>query len=86
MSLEDADNLVTYTAEMIVSPSLSVVVALLLCAGKYIPVMVLTWATPWASLRTTPICEGAAPFLASLQIWSAIWSGEALSHEGGFLE
>jgi hypothetical protein len=33
-----------------------------------LPVTTLTWAIPCESLRTTPIWEGVAPFLASLQI------------------
>ena len=52
----------------------------------YIPVATLTWATPWLSRRTTPICDGVAPFRASLQIWSTIWSGEVLNHAGGVRE
>lgn len=48
----------------------------------HIPVTILTWATPWESRRTTPICEGVAPFFASLQIWSTTWSGVVLSHAG----
>lgn len=47
-----------------------------------IPVTTLTWAIPWESRRMTPIWEGVAPFLASLQIWSTTWSGVVLSHEG----
>lgn len=47
-----------------------------------IPVTTLTCAIPWESRRMTPIWEGVAPFLASLQIWSTTWSGVVLSHEG----
>lgn len=59
----------------------------LLCGAKFpeqqnIPVTTLTWAIPWESRRMTPIWEGVAPFLASLQIWSTTWSGVVLSHEG----
>jgi len=39
----------------------------------YVPVTTLTWATPWLSRRTTPIWDGVAPFLASLQIWSTTY-------------
>merc|ERR1719209_115219 len=35
-----------------------------------LPVMKRTWATPWESLRITPIWEGVRPFLANLKIWS----------------
>lgn len=59
-------------------------VAVLLVDGVEhdIPVTTLTWAIPWESRRMTPIWEGVAPFLASLQIWSTTWSGVVLSHDG----
>ena len=34
------------------------------------PVTVLTWAMPWLSRSSTPICDGVNPFLLNLQIRS----------------
>ena len=34
------------------------------------PVTVLTWAMPWLSRSSTPICDGVNPFLENLQIRS----------------
>ena len=51
-----------------------------------IPVTVRTWAIPWESRRMTPIWEGVAPFLASLQICSTTCSGVVFNHEGGLRE
>lgn len=51
-----------------------------------IPVTTFTCAIPCESLNTTPICEGVAPFFASLQIWSTTCSGVVLSHAGGVRE
>lgn len=51
-----------------------------------LPVMILGWVTPWASLKMTPICEGVIPFLAYLMICSTTSSDESLNHEGAFLE
>ena len=53
---------------------------------SHLPVTTLTCATPCESLSTTPICDGVAPFLASLQIWSTTCSGVIFSHEGGVRE
>jgi hypothetical protein len=47
-----------------------------------IPVTTLTWATPWESRRTTPIWDGVAPFLASLQICSTTCSGVVFNQAG----
>ena len=47
-----------------------------------IPVTTFTCATPWLSLSTTPICDGVAPFLASLQICSTTLSGVDLNQVG----
>ena len=41
-----------------------------------------TWATPWESLRITPIWEGVRPFLANLKIWSLTSSLVIFSHWG----
>jgi hypothetical protein len=49
---------------------------------RFIPVTTLTWATPWLSRNTTPICDGVAPFFASLQMLSTTWSGVLLNHVG----
>ena len=54
--------------------------------AQYTPVTTLTCATPCESRRTTPICEGVAPFFASLQIWSTTCSGVVLSQAGGVRE
>ena len=48
-----------------------------------LPVTCETWAMPLESRKMTPICEGARPFLASLQTCSTTSEGEVLSHEGG---
>lgn len=50
--------------------------------GGDLPVTTLTCAIPWESRRTTPICEGVAPFFASLQICSTTCSGVVLSLVG----
>lgn len=47
-----------------------------------LPVTTLTWATPWLSRRTTPICDGVAPFRASLQMLSTTVSGVDLNQVG----
>ena len=47
-----------------------------------LPVTTLTWATPWLSLNTTPICDGVAPFFASLQMLSTTCSGVLLNQVG----
>ena len=39
----------------------------------------LTWAIPWESRSSTPICEGVEPLRARRQIFSVIWSGVVLS-------
>jgi hypothetical protein len=41
---------------------------------------------PFESLSTTPICDGVAPFFASLHIWSTTWSGVVFNHAGGVRE
>ncbi len=51
-----------------------------------LPVTTLTCAMPCESRRITPIWEGVAPFLASLQIWSTTWSGVVFNQAGGVRE
>ena len=50
-----------------------------------LPVMCDTWAMPYESRRSTPICDGVRPFLASLVTCSRTSAGEVfeVSHDGG---
>merc|ERR1719308_109539 len=47
-----------------------------------LPVIKRTCATPWLSLRMTPIWEGVRPFSASLKIWSLTSSDVSFNHCG----
>lgn len=86
--LEDAQDLVSYSSHMLLANNLPFLPSFPrinedTSSSNNIPVTTLTWAMPWLSRRTTPICEGVAPFLASLQICSTTCSGVVFSHEGG---